>query len=134
MTDLDEPKVLDVHGAGRDTGKTFHVREIDPVTFAGYVLRLVSALRVESYEGLIAEFQDAAGGGAPIDTIMRVLQGSDPRAVHALVMDLLTHVGIAPDPKHPGVDRPLLPTDIRELKTLGTILTTIVKLNFGDGV
>lgn len=134
-----ESLTIDVYGAGRDAGKVFHVHEIDPVTFSGYVLRLISALNVESYEGLIAELRaatqpaDGREPEVPIDTIMRILQGSDPRAVHTLVTDLLQHVGVAPDPRHPGVDRALLPDDIRELKTLGDILMAIVKLNFGDG-
>lgn len=133
---MDDTKTIDVLSMhGRDAGKTFHVREIDPVTFSGYVLRLVAALRVESYQGLIAEFQAYAGGAddsAPIDAIMRVLQGADPGAVHALISDLLTYVTVAPDPQHPGVSRPL-DNDIRELKTLGEVLMAAIKLNFGSG-
>lgn len=136
---MDDAKTIDVLSMhGRDTGKTFHVQEIDPVTFSGYVLRLVAALRVESYQGLIAEFQAYADGSeerTPIDAIMRVLQGADPVAVHALITELLTHVTIAPDPQHPGVSRPLdIGGDIRELKTLGEVLMASIRLNFGSGL
>ena len=42
-------------------------------------------------------------------------------------------VRVSPDPQHPGVNRPLLPnrSDIKEMQTLGDILTAAAKLNFG---
>jgi hypothetical protein len=133
----DESKKLTIHAAhGRDAGKTFHIEEVDPLTLSGYVLRLVSALRVESYESLMEEFIDASkakAGAAPIDAVMRVLRGADPRAVHELITELVTqYVKVAPDPKHPGAVRALMiRDDIRELRTLGEILTGFVKLHFG---
>ena len=124
-----------VHGVhGRDAGKTFHCIEIDPLTLSGYVLRLVSALRVESYEALLDQLQSAKGAsGVPIDAIMKLLQGADPRAVHALIAELLDYVLITPDPKHPGVKRALLENEIREIRTLGEVLMGIAKLNFQFG-
>lgn len=124
-----------VHGMhGRDAGKTFHCVEIDPLTLSGYVLRLVSALRVESYEDLLEQLQIAKGkDGAPIDTIMQLLQGADPRAVHALIGELLDYVLITPDPKHPGVKRALLENEIREIRTLGDVLMGVAKVNFQFG-
>lgn len=129
--DVRELAILGVHG--RDAGKTFYVVEIDPITFSGVVLQLVSALRVESYEELLEELRpdpDRAGG-VPLDAIMKILQGCDPRAVHALIHDVLDYVLISPDPKHPGVKRALMKNEIRELKTLGDILKGVVSLNFG---
>lgn len=122
-----------VHGVhGRDAGKAFHCFEIDPLTLSGFVLRLVSALRVESYEALLEQFTTAkASTGVPIDAIMKLLQGADPRAVHALIGELLDYVLITPDPKHPGVKRPLLENEIREIRTLGDVLMGMAKLNFG---
>jgi hypothetical protein len=132
---MNEPTPIaltDVYGTGRDAGKTFRVPRIDPLTFAGYALRLVAALRVESYEGLLVEIRDRVDAGdAPIDTIMRVLQGCDPQAVHQLIKDVLTHVTIAPDPQHPGVNRALMGNDILELKTLGDLLMTVSQIHFG---
>lgn len=124
-----------VHGVhGRDAGKTFHCVEIDPLTLSGFVLRLVSALRVESYDALLIQLADKKGEDAvPIDAIMQLLQGADPRAVHALLSELLDYVLITPDPKHPGVKRPLLQNEIREIRTLGDILQGIAKLNFNFG-
>jgi hypothetical protein len=124
--------VQGVHG--RDAGKAFHCIEIDPLTLSGYVLRLVSALGVDSYEALLEQLQSAKGrDGVPIDAIMKLLQGADPRAVHSLIAELLDYVLITPDPKHPGVKRPLLENEIREIRTLGDVLMGVAKLNFQFG-
>jgi hypothetical protein len=123
---------------GRDAGKHFELREADPLAMAGYVLRLVSALRIPSYETLLAVFarnddDNGAPGGEAIDAILRILQGADPVAVHALCTEALHYVRIAPDPQHPEAWRTLMPTDIRELRTLGDVLVAFVKLNFDTG-
>lgn len=131
----DDVRTLVVYGQhGRDAGKQYTIQEIDPLTAAGYALRLNSALRIESYEALIAEWQAASKkSGAPIDAILGALRGADPKAVHELITEVLDYVRVTPDPKHPGVLRPLLAdrSDIRELKTLGEVLAGVLKLNFG---
>lgn len=120
-----------IAATGRDAGKQFTALEIDPMTKAGYVLRFNSALRVESFQALLDQWKEAADTDqAPIDLIMKTLQGSDATAVHALLSELLDYVRISPDPQHPGVNRKLLPTDIREMRTLGDVLIALVKLNF----
>lgn len=131
----DDARMHLVHGVhGRDAGKTFHCVEIDPLTLSGFVLRLVTALRVESYEALLTQLQGTKGDDSvPIDAIMKLLQGADPRAVHALITELLDYVLITPDPKHPGVKRPLMENEIRELRTLGDVLMGVAKLNFQFG-
>lgn len=122
--------VVGLHG--RDVGKTFHCIEIDPLTLAGFVLRLVSALRVESYMALLAEIGLLNGeADAPVDAILKVLQGAEPVALHALLTELLDYVLITPDPKHPGVKRALQPNEIREIRTLSDVLIGVAKLNFG---
>jgi len=121
---------------GRDAGKRFEVREVDPLTMAGYVLRLVSALRVPNFETILALFakdEDGKPEGEAIDAVLRILQGADPLAVHALVTESLAYVRIAPDPQHPEAWRNLLGTDIRELRTLGDVLVAFIKLNFDTG-
>lgn len=131
----DDARSATVYGShGRDVGKSFTLLEIDPLTTAGYALRFNSALRIDSYVDLINQWKDGeAAGEPPIDAILRTLQGADPKAVHALMTEMLDYVRISPDPQHPGVNRPLLPNDIRELKTLGEILSALVKLNFTAG-
>lgn len=132
----DDARTLAVPGVhGRDAGKTFHCVEIDPLTLSGFVLRLVSALRVDSYEALIETLTAKTKGadGVPIDAIMKLLQGADPRAVHGLIGELLDYVLITPDPKHPGVKRALLENEIREIRTLGAVLMGVAKLNFQFG-
>jgi len=122
---------------GRDNGKRFEVAEVDPLALAGYVLRLLSALKVASYEALIAALTPPAQGEAigteAIDAVLQVLQGADPLAVHALVTEALRYVRIAPDPQHPEAWRTLMNDDIREIRTLGDILLAFVKLNFDIG-
>jgi hypothetical protein len=119
-------EMVSVYGLGKDVGKTFFVPNINPMTFAGYMLRFVAALRVESYEGLMADIlARVQASEAPIDTIMHVLQGCDPLAIHALLKDLVAHVTVNPDPKYPTALRPVNDTDISELKTLGAILAAI---------
>lgn len=132
MTQLDDALTATlIANTGRDAGKQFTVLEIDPMTKAGYVLRFNSALRVESFQTLIDEWRAAdETGEAPVDLIMKTLQGSDATAVHALLQELLDYVRISPDPQHPGVNRTLLTNDIREMKTLGDVLLALVKLNF----
>lgn len=120
-----------IANTGRDAGKQFTLLEIDPMTKAGYALRFNSALRVDSYQTLIDDWREGAERGeANVDTIFKTLQGSDPDAVHKLMSELLDYVRISPDPQHPGVNRRLLPTDIREMRTLGDVLLALVKLNF----
>jgi hypothetical protein len=130
---MDDSRTIELTAIhGRDCGKRFEVREIDPLTLSGYVLRLVSALRVASYEALLEQFTALDKARPPIDVIMRVLQGSDPRAVHELLSELLDFVRIAPDPQHPGAFRDLNATDIREIRTLGDVMSAVVKLHFAD--
>lgn len=119
-----------IAATGRDVGKQFTVLEIDPMTKAGYVLRFNSALRVESFQDLFDVWTDDAH--PPIDLIMKTLQGSDATAVHALLNELLGYVRISPDPQHPGVNRALMPNDIREMRTLGDVLLALLKLNFSE--
>lgn len=118
--------------AGRDAGKQFTMLEIDPLIKAGYILRFNSALRVESFQALLNEWHECAERGEPpVDLVMRTLRDSDPTVVHTLLTELLDYVRISPDPQHPGVNRKLLPNDIREMKTLlNDVLPALVKLNF----
>jgi hypothetical protein len=128
----DDIRTLNVAGTfGRDIGKTFFITEIAPYDQASLILRLVSALQVPSFEDVMDKLQ-SNDGGAPIEAIMGVLRGANPQAVHALIMDILGTVQIAPDPKHPGAKRALMDSDIRELRTLGEILMGAFKLNFAS--
>ena len=133
----EDTRTLTVHGVhGRDAGKTFHCVEIDPLTLSGFVLRLVTALRVESYEALLEQLLSAKERDAdsvPVDAVMKLLQGADPRAVHELMHELLDYVLITPDPKHPAVRRALLENEIREIRTLGDVMMGVAKLNFSLG-
>lgn len=128
MTDIKE---ISIHArAGRDLGKTFIIQEVDPLTMSGFVLRLVSALRVENFSELLNQIGDAADG-ASINAIMNILRGADPAAVHALITEIVNNfVTIAPDPKHPSAIRRLTTSDIQEMATLGEVLMTFAKLHF----
>jgi len=135
MTQLDEALTSTIYAsAGRDMGKSFRMSEIDPMTKAGYVLRFNSALRIASFQELLDTWRqlngDDANDGEAIDFVMKTLQGSDPQVVHGLLQELLDYVHVAPDPQHPGAFRPLMKTDIREMRTLGDVLLALVKLNF----
>lgn len=133
---MDDIKVTTLYSThGRDTGKRFEIGEVDPLALSGYVLRLLSALKVPSYEALLAALTPQEGDdGHAIDAVLQVLQGADPDAVHKLVTEALRYVRIAPDPQHPEAWRGLiLPADIREIRTLGDILLAFVKLNFDVG-
>lgn len=138
MTQPDDARTLTIYGRhGRDAGKQFTILEIDPLTGAGLALRLNAAMRVESYEGLIADWKAAADdGSSPIDLVLGVMRGADPVALHALIVEALTYVRVSPDPQHPGVNRPLLAdnSDIREMKTLGEVLVGVFKLNFAEAL
>lgn len=122
--------------APRDAGKRFRVGEIAPLVLSGYMLRLVAALKGADYESLVHELREARADtenpDAALNVVLRTLSGCDPTAVHALITDLLSHVEVAADPRHPEGFRPLLPTDIRELKTLGDVLIALVVLNLGE--
>jgi len=130
MNPLDEIKTTTLYGTkGRDIGKAFRIIELDVLTKTSFVLRLVAALRVESYEDLLQRIQSAPSGAPQIDTIMHILQGSQPKEVHALVTEVLQSVQIAPDPKHPEAFRAMMATDVRELSTLGELLAAFATLN-----
>jgi hypothetical protein len=130
---MDDTRILIVDAASaRDYGKRFRITETDPLTFSGFVLRLVAALKVESYESMLDDLKNATKAETPpIDLVMRVLAGSDARAVHALITEALEGVEIAADPRHPEGFRALMKTDIRDLATLGQVLVGFAKLNFG---
>lgn len=133
---MDDIRTLIIDGATpRDVGKRFRITEVDPLTFSGFVLRLVAALRVGSYEALLGELADAARGSdtPPIDLVMRVLAGCEPDTVHKLIGEALQSVEVAADPRHPEAFRALMKTDIRDLPTLGAVLVGFVKLNFNTG-
>lgn len=130
---MDDTRSAIIEGAtARDAGKRFRINEVDPLTFSGFVLRLVAALRVGSYESLLDDLRAAASASSapPIDLVMRVLAGCDPDAVHKLITEALQHVECAADPRHPEAFRPMLKTDIRDLPTLGAVLVGFAKLNF----
>lgn len=135
MNDDSRTRIID-SAAGRDAGKRYRVAEIDPLAMAGYMLRLVAALRTDDIDTLLADYRTAAAdtnAGVPVELIMRTLQGCDPRAVHALLTELLAHVEVAVDPKHPEGFRAMMPSgDIREFATLGTVLLALLALNLGD--
>lgn len=126
---------------GRDAGKRFLIKEVDPITMSGFVLRLLAALRLSQTDDLLDLFQGrgVADEGEPVDTsgdlaaILRLLTGCDPLAVHALITDALVNVEIAPDPKHPGAFRRLTATDIREMATLGDVLGGFARVNLLPG-
>lgn len=129
-----DARTLAIQGShGRDLGKVFHLCEIDPLTLSGYVLRLVAALRVKSYDSLLETVSGEPGAPPSIDIVMQILQGADPAAIHSLITELLDYVKITPDPKHPGAQRALISNDIREIRTLGDILMGVARLNFQFG-
>lgn len=131
---MDDTKTLKFTGVnGRDAGKTFQLAEIETTQKASFVLRLVSALKVDSWEDLLERFQARDSTKPPIDLIMGLLQGSDPAAVEGLMHEALRSVQVAPDPRHPEAFRQLEAKDIRELATLGDVLVKFVSLNLGTG-
>lgn len=132
MQQDDDSRITDMQAtAGRDAGKTFRINEVPPLEMATFVLRLLSALRLAQVAELEALLQpraaDEDSGNEMIATIVRVLTGCDPVAVRALMIDVLSHVQIAPDAQHPTAFRRLNDSDIREMATLGAILRAFVQ-------
>ena len=133
MIDHDEHLVPGV--LGKDAGKRFALRQLGPVDAATFMLRLVSALRVDSYELLLERLRASdATQKPPIDEIMQVLQGCDPDRVASLIREALASMRVAPDPQHPEAFRALTAEDIGELHTLGELLMAFIRFNFGSGV
>lgn len=148
---MDDKQRKQVFGVNRDVGKTFHVAEVPPLEMAGFMLRLVAALRVPSYEHLIDELlalkaalpsaapagkkkaADEVTAGIALNVIMQLMQRCDAAAVHALIKEALGYVTISPDPQHPGAERALLPDDIREKQTLLAVLAAFATLNAWNG-
>ncbi|WHB31170.1 tail assembly chaperone [Xanthomonas phage NEB7] len=116
---------------GRDDGKSFIIAELLPYDMAGFMLRLMSALQVPDVS-VITDFVDAAkqakqdgkamDGTSVVETVVQLMMGCDPKAVHALIGDILAHVSIAPDPNNPVAVRRATAVDIREMATLGQII------------
>lgn len=133
MNDLDQSHDVIIEGKkGRDAGKRFLIKEVVPVTMAGFVLRLLSALNLAAQDDLFA-FLQPSEEGEDLASIMRLLTGCDPVAVHALINDALTYVDVAADPQHPGMFRRLQPDDIREMSTLGDVLGAFARTNLLPG-
>lgn len=118
---------------GRDAGKRFLLTEMDVMPLSSFVLRLVTSLRVDSYEDLHARLSERDEDKPPIDAIMKLLEGSNAAQVEVLIREALTTVQIAPDPQHPGAYRLLEAKDLREIGTLGEILFAFREVNFGLG-
>lgn len=142
----DDTKQATVTGTrGRDVGKTFRVNEVTPVVMAGFVLRLLAALRLSQQDDLMGLLQPVKRPGeadnednedaisSDLSSILRVLTGCDPQAVSALIRDALTYVEVAADPQHPGAFRPLQDNDIREMSTLGDVLGAFARVNLLPG-
>lgn len=118
---------------GRDTGKLFRVGEMPPLDTVAYVLRLLAAIRLDGVPELMALFEPGERDtGHDIEGVLRLLAGCDAAAVRELMADALTHVTIAPDPKHPGMFRALRADDIKELKTLGDVLGAFLRVNVAN--
>lgn len=117
--------------SGRDAGKTFRICEVPPIEMAAFVMQLLAALRAESVEALTELLRgEQTDGPADIGPALRVLAGCDPQAVRALLTRALEFVQVAPDPASPGMFRALDPAlDVREMGTLGELLTRFIKLN-----
>lgn len=121
---------------GRDAVRRYRITEIDPLAMSAYMLRLVSALRVESLDDTYAQLQEVltAPDGLPdtsVNALFKLLGGCDPVALHALITDLLRYVEVARDPRHPDAWMPLeVKQDMREMGTLGKVLSALVSLNF----
>jgi len=129
--------------SGRDAGKRFRFPELDPLFLAGLALRLVSALKIPSFDAL-RQLAAPADLDAPadepdeskLDALLAILRGCDPVAVHTLVTEILGYVQIAPDPKHPEAWRPVMvgpDGDIKELKTLGSVVMTFASARLSLG-
>ena len=121
---------------GRDAQRRYRITEVDPLAMSSYVLRLVSALRVDSLDDTYAQLQEVitapdAASDASVNALFKLLGGCDPTALHALITDLLQHVEVARDPRHPNAWMPLdVKQDMREMATLGKVLGALVALNF----
>lgn len=118
---------------GRDAGKRFKINEVNPVLMAGFVLRLLAALRLAQTDDLMDLFRSGENTGSDLQAILRILTGCDPVAVHALISDALTHIEVAPDVQHPGTFRPCTAVDIREMATLGDLLGAFARVNLLPG-
>jgi hypothetical protein len=121
---------------GRDAQRRYRVTEIDPLTMSSYMLRLVSALRVDSLDDTYAQLQEImtapdAASDTSVNALFKLLGGCDPAALHALITDLLKYVEVARDPRHPTAWMPIdVKQDMREMSTLGKVLGALVSLNF----
>jgi hypothetical protein len=142
-TSLASQSIFQAH-IGRDNGKCFRAVEVDPLTMAGYVLRLTSALKVPDWSAVQTLFAarpendpDGINSDDAINAVMDILRGCDAAAVHALVTEALTYVEVAPDPRHPEAWRRLNVAppnhDIQELRTLGGVLMTFAAVNLSLG-
>lgn len=117
--------------AGQDVGKRYRFVRLNPLTLAGLALRLVGALKIPSFDAL-RQLSAPADPDAPadepdeskLDALLAILRGCDAAAVHALITEILGHVEVAPDPKHPEAWRPVMVNgdDIQELRTLGAVV------------
>lgn len=127
MTDTpDTPDIIFDATAGRDNGKRFKIGEALPVEMATLVLRLLAAVRLGGVDELAAVVE---GAKPDLPAILRLLAGCDPQAIRALILDSLTYVQVAADPRHPGLFRPCRPEDIQEMATLGAVLQRFARTN-----
>lgn len=134
---IDEARTVIIEKCpGRDAQRRYRVTEIDPLTMSSYMLRLVSALRVDSLDDTYAQLQEVitapdAASDASVNALFKLLGGCDPTALHGLISALLQYVEVARDPRHPNAWMALdVKQDMREIATLGKVLGALVSLNF----
>lgn len=116
--------------AGRDVSKQFRIPEIPPTETVTFVLRLLAAIRLGGVDELLVIIK---GGDSEEDAdrmagILRLLAGCDPDKVRSLITDALDYMTIAPDPNN-RMFRKIANDDIKEMATLGELLSAFIRIN-----
>jgi hypothetical protein len=100
---------------GRDKDKVFHLVEMPATQGERWALR---TLRAALLAGMPITPDMISGGMQSIAAVgVSVLVSADLGELFALGDELMACVSIKPDPRNPGVTRPLIESDIEEIKT-----------------
>lgn len=124
-----------VTDAGRDEGKTFHIREMPATRAEKWAMRALLAV-ARSGVDLPDDFTSMGMQGIAIIGIRAITKIAFEDA-EPLLDEMMECVSIKPDPRNPAVIRPLIEGDIEEIATLVVLRQEVINLHIdfftGDG-
>lgn len=130
-TGLKETTVT-ITAEGRDKGKMYKLTEMPASKVERWERRAIACMVQTGIE--IPENMEGAGFGYIFAVGVKALLGMSGPEVDALHDELMSCVSFFPDPVKNPTDRPLVDSDIMEVKTILTLKDAVIQLHTGFSI